>query len=161
MNKSAIANSNKITTTGPKNVNDIHKNQTKRSTTHFPATVKKVKPIPPPLDLAACNLDNSNDAPSDLRTPKSPGDLPRECLPLRKRPLLEGRRDIHSKSPKSAGPQDVARISFSAVDFRNSHVQPNTAPSSPTVTSNSDFAPSPSQTTAFSLSVPYHNNHHP
>ena len=86
MNKSGIENSNKITATGPRIVNDIHhKNQTKRSTTHFPTTVKKVKPIPPPLDLAACNLDNSNDAPSDLRTPKSPGDLPRECLPLRKR----------------------------------------------------------------------------
>ena len=77
--------------------------------------------------------------------------------------MLEGRRDIHSKSPKSAGPQDVARISFSAVDFRNSHAQPNTAPSSPTVTSNNDFTSPPSQTTAFSLSVPYHNhhNHHP
>ena len=76
------------------------------------------------------------------------------------RPLLEGRRDLHSKSPKSAGPQDVARISFSAVDFRSNHVQPNTAPSSPTVTTHSNFTPPPSQTTAFSLSVPYHNSHH-
>ena len=78
-------NSNKITlSTGLKDVKDIN-NKTKSSTTHFPTTVKKVKPIPPPLDLAACNLENSNEAPSDLRTPKSPGDLPRECLPLRKR----------------------------------------------------------------------------
>ena len=74
--------------------------------------------------------------------------------------MLEGRRDLHSKSPKSAGPQDVARISFSAVDFRSNHVQPNTAPSSPTVTTHSNFTPPPSQTTAFSLSVPYHNSHH-
>lgn len=85
MNKTTIENSNKIarTTTGLKDIN----NKTKSSTTHhFPTTaVKKVKPIPPPLDLAACNLENSNEAPSDLRTPKSPGDLPRECLPLRKR----------------------------------------------------------------------------
>ena len=48
-------------------------------------TAKKIKPIPPPLDLNACNLEE----PSDLRTPKSPGDLPRECLPLRKRYSLE------------------------------------------------------------------------
>ena len=75
------------------------------------------------------------------------------------RPLLEGRRDLHSKSPKSAGPQDVARISFSTVDFRSNHAQPNTAPSSPTVTTHSNFTPPISQTTAFSLSVPYHNNH--
>ena len=86
ISKSTIGSSNKLTTTGPNEVNDIHNKKTKSSTTtsNFP-TVKKVKPIPPPLDLAACNLDNSNDAPSDLRTPKSPGDLPRECLPLRKR----------------------------------------------------------------------------
>ena len=84
MNKSTIGNSNQLNTTGPK---DIQNKKTKSSTTNlnFPTTVKKVKPIPPPLDLAACNLDNSNEAPSDLRTPKSPGDLPRECLPLRKR----------------------------------------------------------------------------
>ena len=78
------------------------------------------------------------------------------------RPLLESRRDIHTKSPKSAGPHDVARISFPAVDYRNSHAQPNTAPSSPTVTSSSNSISPPTQTTAFSLSVPFHNhNHHP
>ena len=33
MNKSAIENSNKLTTTGPRNGNDIHKNQT---TNHIP-----------------------------------------------------------------------------------------------------------------------------
>ena len=88
MNKSTIGSSNQHNLTGPKDVNDIQNKKTKSSTTtsNFPTTtVKKVKPIPPPLDLAACNLDNSNEAPSDLRTPKSPGDLPRECLPLRKR----------------------------------------------------------------------------
>ena len=86
ISKSTIGSSNELSATGPKDVNDIHNKKTKSSTTtsNLP-TVKKVKPIPPPLDLAACNLDNSNDAPSDLRTPKSPGDLPRECLPLRKR----------------------------------------------------------------------------
>ena len=84
MNKSTITNSNKIATTGSNDVK-AHHNLTKSSRTQFPTTTKKVKPIPPPLDLAACNLDNSNDTPSDLRTPKSPGDLPRECLPLRKR----------------------------------------------------------------------------
>ena len=85
MNKSStIGNSNKINADVNNDVKDI-RNQTNSSKNRFPATVKKVKPIPPPLDLAACNLDNSNDVPSDLRTPKSPGDLPRECLPLRKR----------------------------------------------------------------------------
>ncbi|TRY78184.1 hypothetical protein TCAL_04268 [Tigriopus californicus] len=82
---------------------------------------RKIKPIPPPLDLNARTLDE----PSDLRLPKSPGDLPRECLPIRKRPLLEVRRDLHDiKSPKSAGPNDLGP---SFLDFRNV----NTAPSSP------------------------------
>ena len=87
ISKSTIGSSNELSTTGPKDVNDIHNNKKTKSssTTSNLPTVKKVKPIPPPLDLAACNLDNSNEAPSDLRTPKSPGDLPRECLPLRKR----------------------------------------------------------------------------
>ena len=44
---------------------------------------RKVKPIPPPLDLNARTLED--EAPSDLRIPKSPGDMPRECLPIRKR----------------------------------------------------------------------------
>ncbi len=44
---------------------------------------RKVKPIPPPLDLNARTLED--EAATDLRLPKSPGDLPRECLPIRKR----------------------------------------------------------------------------
>lgn len=43
---------------------------------------RKVKPIPPPLDLNARTLDEEA---TDLRLPKSPGDMPRECLPIRKR----------------------------------------------------------------------------
>ena len=86
----SISKSAQLSATGPNEVHDIYNKNTKSSktTSNNPTTttVKKVKPIPPPLDLAACNnLDNSNDVPSDLRTPKSPGDLPRECLPLRKR----------------------------------------------------------------------------
>ena len=85
INKANLENPKKAAlTTVFKGVKDIN-DKTKSSTTQFSTTVKKVKPIPPPLDLAACNLENSNEAPSDLRTPKSPGDLPRECLPLRKR----------------------------------------------------------------------------
>ena len=57
----------------------------KPSSTSPPSTSasasKKIKPIPPPLDLNARTLEE----PSDLRVPKSPGDLPRECLPIRKR----------------------------------------------------------------------------
>ena len=44
---------------------------------------RKVKPIPPPLDLNARTLEEETSV--DLRLPKSPGDLPRECLPIRKR----------------------------------------------------------------------------
>ena len=65
--------------------------------------VKKVKPIPPPLDLNACHLltaeqstaasatttaaaGSQDGALAAHRAPKSPGEvLPRECLPLRKR----------------------------------------------------------------------------
>eukprot|EP00095_Tigriopus_kingsejongensis_P007269 maker-scaffold144_size312663-snap-gene-1.11 protein:Tk07269 transcript:maker-scaffold144_size312663-snap-gene-1.11-mRNA-1 annotation:"unnamed protein product" len=96
---------------------------------------RRVKPIPPPLDLNARTLDE----PSDLRVPKSPGDLPRECLPIRKRPLLEVRRDLHGgKSPRSAGPID---ISPAFVHFRNV----NTAPSSP-LSSGPPRLPYPSST---------------
>ena len=101
---------------------------------------RKVKPIPPPLDLNARTL--GVEEPTDLRLPKSPSDLPRECLPIRKRPLLEVRRDLHdTKSPKSAGPNGVSApyaaftSSSSAVDFTSAFAQHrrdvNTAPSSP------------------------------
>ena len=88
INKPTIQDTNKVSgRAGVKNIYDIN-SKTKSSNTTLPTTVKKVKPIPPPLDLAKCNLENSNEAASDLRTPKSPGDLPRECLPLRKRLVL-------------------------------------------------------------------------
>jgi hypothetical protein len=45
-------------------------------------SARRLKHIPPPLDLNARTLD---DEPADLRLPKSPADLPRECLPIRKR----------------------------------------------------------------------------
>ena len=43
---------------------------------------KRIKPIPPPLDLNARTL-----SPSDIlpHQPQSPADIPRESLPLRKR----------------------------------------------------------------------------
>ena len=49
--------------------------------------LRKVKYIPPPLDLNAHTLepDHVSSGPSDVRVPKSPNELPRECLPLRKR----------------------------------------------------------------------------
>ena len=103
---------------------------------------KAKKPIPPPLDLNARTLGETAQNAADLRVPKSPGDLPRECLPIRKRPLLEVRRDLHDddykgvKSPKSAGPLHHA---FSTVEFRTAMAaansgggnNSNTAPSSP------------------------------
>ena len=50
---------------------------------------RKVKYIPPPLDLNAHTLEpdhvTGSGVPSDVRVPKSPNELPRECLPLRKR----------------------------------------------------------------------------
>ena len=48
---------------------------------------RKVKYIPPPLDLNAHTLepDCHGSGPADVRVPKSPNELPRECLPLRKR----------------------------------------------------------------------------
>ena len=48
-----------------------------------PSRPKRIKPIPPPLDLNARTLSPSDTLPQAL--PRSPADLPRECLPLRKR----------------------------------------------------------------------------
>ena len=44
---------------------------------------KRIKPIPPPLDLNARTLSPCDTLPQAL--PRSPGDFPRECLPIRKR----------------------------------------------------------------------------
>jgi hypothetical protein len=51
--------------------------------------MRKVKPIPPPLNLNARTLGvGSNGQSPPLRVPKSPGDMPRECLPIRKRCVI-------------------------------------------------------------------------
>ncbi|XP_040574727.1 uncharacterized protein [Lepeophtheirus salmonis] len=64
-------------------------------------TSRKVKHIPPPLDLNARTLVVHEEPATPL--PKSPSELPRECLPLRKRALVEVRKDLVCKSPKSSG----------------------------------------------------------
>ena len=58
---------------------------------------KRIKPIPPPLDLNARTL-----SPSDIlpHQPQSPADIPRESLPLRKRSVqCPGRRRIDQDQP--------------------------------------------------------------
>ncbi|CAB4068832.1 HBP1 [Lepeophtheirus salmonis] len=67
----------------------------------FYETSRKVKHIPPPLDLNARTLVVHEEPATPL--PKSPSELPRECLPLRKRALVEVRKDLVCKSPKSSG----------------------------------------------------------
>lgn len=67
---------------------------------------KRIKPIPPPLDLNARTLSPSDTLPQAL--PRSPGDLPRECLPIRKRHIInvkeeDGLRYSTTSSPSSAG----------------------------------------------------------
>ena len=47
-------------------------------------TNHKKRFIPPPLDLNARTFE-AEPASESARVPKSPGDLPRECLPIRKR----------------------------------------------------------------------------
>jgi len=91
MNKTTVSEAEKLrATAGFDRVKDISsKTKSSIQRTTSCTTGKKVKHIPPPLDLAACNLENSNEAPTDLRTPKSPGDMPRECLPLRKRLVVQ------------------------------------------------------------------------
>ena len=46
-------------------------------------STNKKRFIPPPLDLNARTFEA--EPASETRVPKSPGDLPRECLPIRKR----------------------------------------------------------------------------
>ena len=51
-----------------------------------PSRAKRIKPIPPPLDLNARTLSPSDTFPQGHPSlPHSPADLPRECLPIRKR----------------------------------------------------------------------------
>ena len=51
-----------------------------------PSRAKRIKPIPPPLDLNARTLSPSDTLPPGHSSlPQSPADLPRECLPIRKR----------------------------------------------------------------------------
>ena len=48
-------------------------------------TTRKERYKPPPLDLNAHTLEADVASHPEARVPKSPGDLPRECLPIRKR----------------------------------------------------------------------------
>jgi len=92
-----------------------------------PTARKKTKP--PPLTLVSSNLDGEH--PAVTNVPRSPSELPRECLPIRKRPLAI-RQDLHAvKSPKSAGPNGLATAPypFSPNDINRQGVV--TAPSSP------------------------------
>jgi len=117
---------------------------------------------PPPLDLNAHTLEADPSSPhhSEARVPKSPGDLPRECLPIRKRHLVESGRNsaFHSKSPKSAGPGDIFPLRLStptsisaAVDLSSTNGS-HTAPNSPIVTAfgplNSSLSLTPSSATS-------------
>ena len=65
--------------------------------------------------------------------PKSPGDMPRESLPIRKRPLLEVRRDLHTevKSPKPeiASPSSFGGLFAHPAAYQ--HLVAATAPPSP------------------------------
>lgn len=150
-------------------------------------TTRKVKYIPPPLDLNAHTLEPDGLPPgglqvgpqgvgspggsapplihgiaagvaaADVRVPKSPNELPRESLPLRKRHLVEASRHsaFHSKSPKSAGldgsnfrlttPVDLSAAGVSAATTINGR---HTAPNSPLVVSNSSLTLTPSSATS-------------
>ena len=70
---------------------------------------KRIKPIPPPLDLNARTL-----SPHDVLVaalPSSPADLPRECLPIRKRQLVDVKlEDEALRSPKS--PKSASHLAF-------------------------------------------------
>jgi len=71
--------------------------------------VKKIKPIPPPLDLNARTLSPQDTLVPAL--PSSPADLPRECLPIRKRQLVDVKiEDDAVRSPKS--PKSASHLSF-------------------------------------------------
>lgn len=129
-------------------------------------TNHKKRFIPPPLDLNARTFEAEPTSES-TRVPKSPGDLPRECLPIRKRHLVESGRNsaFHSKSPKSAGPGDsiFSTLRFSTptstgsasgapVDLSSSTNGSHTAPNSPIVTAfgplNSSLSLTPSSATS-------------
>lgn len=51
----------------------------------FSTSRRSQKFIPPPLDLNARTFHEIPGGADHPRLPKSPGDLPRECLPIRKR----------------------------------------------------------------------------
>merc|ERR1740123_603777 len=59
-----------------------------------PSRAKRIKPIPPPLDLNARTLSPSDTFPQGHPSlPQSPADLPRECLPIRKRQLVDVKQE--------------------------------------------------------------------
>jgi len=164
-------NHQNVTENQNQNYNTVvsQKNQNNPNASHGGTTLqtnqnqRKVKKyhIPPPLDLNAHTLEpdhvsqggvlggvqsHLND--SSVRVPKSPNELPRESLPLRKRHLVEagGRNSaFHSKSPKSAGlegPGLQFRLTTTPVDLSTSphpvttthNGGRHTAPNSPLVT---------------------------
>jgi len=57
------------------------------SPTNESARPKRVKPIPPPLDLNVRTFSPPRTQ-GNVALPRSPADLPRECLPIRKRALV-------------------------------------------------------------------------
>jgi len=67
-----------------------------------PSRAKRIKPIPPPLDLNARTLSPSDTLPQGhtghSSLPQSPADLPRECLPIRKRQLVDVKQEYGSRS---------------------------------------------------------------
>jgi len=74
-----------------------------------PSRAKRIKPIPPPLDLNARTLSPQDTLVPAL--PSSPADLPRECLPIRKRQLVDVKlEDDAVRSPKS--PKSASHLSF-------------------------------------------------
>merc|ERR1740123_1994534 len=74
-----------------------------------PSRAKRIKPIPPPLDLNARTLSPQDTLVPAL--PSSPADLPRESLPIRKRQLVDVKlEDEAVRSPKS--PKSASHLSF-------------------------------------------------
>jgi len=64
-----------------------------------PSRAKRIKPIPPPLDLNARTLSPSDTLPQGHASlPQSPAELPRECLPIRKRQLVDVKQEYGSRS---------------------------------------------------------------
>lgn len=76
-----------------------------------PSRPKRIKPIPPPLDLNARTLSPSDTLPQAL--PRSPADLPRECLPLRKRAVVNVKEEEGSRLNLLFNPSSLIPSSLS------------------------------------------------